>query len=163
MNKSRINNIILSDLEILSARSNHLVKEQETALEDLMKDSFFQPINDNSGPYDVTLSLEDHRLILYIKNAGEEDLSTLILSLKPYRRLIQDYFLMIQSYEHARHEGNREKLEAIDMGRRGVHNEGAELFMERLKRKIEMDFETARKLFTLICVLNKNEVLLSHS
>lgn len=162
MAKSSIKTIVISGVESIPANINHLVKEQETALNDLVKDSFFQPENDNAGPYDVTLAIEDHRLVIYLKNANDEDLSTLILSLKPYKRLIQDYFLMIQSYEHARHEGNREKLEAIDMGRRGVHNEGAELFMERLKNKINMDFETARKLFTLICVLNKKEVLLSH-
>jgi len=84
----------------------------------------------------------------------------LVLSLKPYRRLIQDYFLMLESYEQARHSATRDKLEAIDMGRRGIHNEGADLLLSRMESKITMDHETARKLFTLICVLHKTHVRL---
>lgn len=134
---------------------DYLCNEQNTAIEGLLSRCHFQPLNDNKGPYNVTLALQDQRLVMYIKNAHEEDLSTLVLALKPYKRIVQDYFLMIESYEHARQNATAEKLEAIDMGRRGLHNEGADLLKRRLKDKIEMDHETARRFFTLICVLHK--------
>lgn len=107
------------------------------------------------GPYALTLSIEEGYLVIRIKDAGQNDLPSLALSLTPYKRLIQDYFLMIDSYETARHAGQYGKLEAIDMGRRGLHNEGADLIRARLKDKITMDHETARKLFTLIGTLHK--------
>jgi uncharacterized protein (UPF0262 family) len=113
-------------------------------------------LNDNAGPYGVTLSIAEGRLVMQMKNAQKEETPALVLSLSPYRRLIQDYFLMIESYEKARLSATREKLEAIDMGRRGLHNEGAELFKSRLEGKIELDFETARKFFTLICALHRS-------
>lgn len=141
-----------------SGGASGLEQEQEAALRDLAKLGHFQPLNDTHGPYDLTLSIEEHRLVVRMKNAKKDELSTLVLSLKPYRRLIQDYFLMLESYEKARHEAVCSKLEAIDMARRGVHNEAAELLIERLRDKIDMDFETARRFFTLICVLHKTNV-----
>ena len=93
--------------------------------------------------------------MLRLRNERDEELPLLALSLQPYRRLIHDYFLMVQGYEESRRSAPPERLEAIDMGRRGLHNEGAELLIERLKGKIDMDFETARRLFTLICVLHR--------
>lgn len=133
----------------------YLVKEQKHALQNLLGCQHFQPLNDNNGPYRVRLFIEESRLCIAMRNAADEDLNMLVLSLKPYKRLIQDYFLMLGSYEQARQHATKEKLEAIDMGRRGVHNEGADLLLLRLKDKIDMDHETARKLFTLICVLHK--------
>lgn len=135
-----------------------ICKEREAALSDLLHQSHFQPRNDNYGPYAVQLSVEDSRLVLRMKNARAQELNALVLSLKPYRRLIQDYFLMLQSYEQARQHATREKLEAIDMARRALHNEGAELLISRLTDKIDMDFETARRFFTLICALDKTNV-----
>jgi uncharacterized protein (UPF0262 family) len=132
--------------------------ERAEALAALSRSSFFQPANDGHGPYEVNLSVMDGRLVIAMKNAQARELPALVLSLSPYRRLIQDYFLMIDSYEHARHGENACKLEAIDMGRRGLHNEGAELLIERLKDKVALDLETARRLFTLICVLNKRDI-----
>jgi uncharacterized protein (UPF0262 family) len=140
---------------------NHMERERETALKDLMQDSHFQPLNDNNGPYEVALSIEESRLVLRMKNAIDQELSILVLSLRPYRRIMQDYFMMISSYEQARKSSTQEKLEAIDMGRRGLHNEGAELLMERLKDKIDMDFDTARRFFTLICSLHRTGIRLS--
>lgn len=140
--------------------ASRLSQEQKTALNELALQSFFKPVNEEHGPYDVSLSIQDHRLVVEFATSDGTYLTSFVLSLKPYRRLIQDYFLMIGSYEKARREFGREKLEAIDMGRRGIHNEAAELFQDRLKDKIEMDFETARKLFTLICALHKDQVQL---
>ena len=100
-------------------------------------------------------------LVLRIRNTDGHDLPMLVLSLKPYRRVIEDYFLIIASYEEARRNGVLQKLETIDMARRGLHNEGAELLRERLADKIDMDFETARRFFTLICALHRNHVKLA--
>ena len=135
-----------------------LACEQRAALHDLLAASHFKPLNDNTGPYDVTLAVADARLVVAIRNAAQADLSTLVLSLKPYRRVIDDYFLMIRSFEDARRTAAPCKLEAIDMGRRGLHNEGAELLVNRLADKVEIDFETARRLFTLICALHRDQI-----
>lgn len=143
-----------------SGGASGLEQEQEAALRDLARLGHFQPLGDDNGPYDLVLSIEENRLVMRITNAGGQELNTLVLSLKPYRRLIQDYFLMLESYERARHEAICSRLEAIDMGRRGIHNEGAELLISRLRDKIDMDFETARRFFTLICVLHKTNVSL---
>ncbi|PJB69053.1 MAG: hypothetical protein CO093_11405 [Alphaproteobacteria bacterium CG_4_9_14_3_um_filter_47_13] len=134
---------------------DYIKKEQSQALRNLLAGNRFQPLHDNSGPYDVSLSIEESRLVMRMRNAAAQDLNVLVLSLKPYRRLIQDYFLMLESYEQTRHCATREKLETIDMGRRALHNEGADLLLARLEDKICMDHETARKLFTLICVLHR--------
>ena len=134
-----------------TGRMNH---ECDTALKDLEKEGVFQPQTDKNGPYSIELDIQNNRLVFQIKNMLEEELPLLVLSLSPYRRIIRDYFFMIESYEKARLEGNRSKLETIDMARRGIHNEAADLMQERLKDKIEMDFETARRIFTLICVLH---------
>lgn len=130
-----------------------MVNERTLALKSLQDKSRFQPCQSGKAPYIVNLSVQDNRLIFEMEDAQQKALPSLVLSLKPYRRLIKDYFMMIESYEQMRLEGNTSKLEAIDMGRRGLHNEGAELMMERLSDKIDMDLETARGFFTLICVL----------
>ncbi len=131
-----------------------LQMDRDIAINDLKKDSVFQPVKDNNGPYSLELSVQDNRLIFRIQNAAGADLPFLVLSLNPYRRLIKDYFMICQSYNSAMHEGKPSRIEAIDMGRRGIHNEGANLLMERLSDKIELDLNTARRLFTLICVLH---------
>lgn len=161
--RSRISALFISCEAGGAVLPDHMKREQQSALADLLHQSHFQPRNDNYGPYELSLSIEDARLVFRVKNAQAESLSALVLSLKPYRRLIQDYFLMLQSYEQARQHATREKLEAIDMARRALHNEGAELLISRLTEKIDLDFETARRLFTLICVLHRNaSVLIRH-
>lgn len=129
-------------------------RDCDIALRDLKESSHFQPNGDNNGPYTLELYIEDNKLIFHIQNKNKEDLPYLVLSLKPYRRLIKDYFIIVNSYDEAIREGKPSKIEAIDMGRRGLHNEGAELLQERLSGKITLDFNTARRLFTLICVLH---------
>lgn len=150
--------IILQDDSDGAARQ--LLHERERALNDLRDHGVFRPVNDTAAPYNIELSIEENRLIVRIRNADDADLPTLILSLHPYRRLIRDYFLMIEGHEQARRESHHSRLQAIDMGRRGLHNEGAELLIERLRDKIEMDFDTARLFFTLICSLYQDKSLL---
>lgn len=151
--KSKIKTINLSyDPEF--SPSILIQKDRKTALHDLKIDSFFQPQSDKNGPYHVELSTEENRLVFRISNDLGQMLPILVLSLKPYQRLIKDYFMIVQSYDEAIREGKPSRIEAIDMGRRGLHNEGAELLIERLNTKIDMDLSTARRLFTLICVLH---------
>ena len=134
-----------------------LLRDCDTALNDLKQNSVFHPVNDKHGPYSLELYIEDNRLIFHIQNAKGDNIPYLMLSLSPYRRLIKDYFIIVQSYDEAIKGANPSRIEAIDMGRRGLHNEGAELLQERLEGKIDVDFNTARRLFTLICVLHSGK------
>ncbi|HEY0901247.1 MAG TPA: UPF0262 family protein [Micavibrio sp.] len=155
---STIAQISLREAE--SEGTSFMQHERAQALQELTRQALFQPVGDGHGPYTVTLSLQNGYLVLDIQNTRQENLQTHALSLRPYHRIIQDYFLIIRSYEEARLIAGPEKLEAIDMGRRAVHNEGAQMLMDRLEGKIEMDFETARKFFTLICVLHRTDISL---
>lgn len=134
-------------------RPSHMMHERDMAIADLKLDGYFQPENDKNGPYRIDISIESHRLVLKIKNAMGTDLPMLILSLSPYKRIIHDYFLMIESYERVRIEGNLQKLEPIDMARRGLHDEAADMMRTRLAGKVDIDHATARRLFTLVCAL----------
>ena len=135
-------------------------QDRETAMRDLEAASMFQPRQDILGPYDIQLSIIENRLIFQIENSRSDPLSMLVLSLKPYKRLIQDYFMIVRSYDQALKDAPPSRIEAIDMGRRGLHNEGAEMLRERLFDKIAMDMDTARRLFTLICALHESKSLL---
>ena len=132
------------------------------ALNDLVRDSYFQPVNNNNGPYDLTLSIEINRLVFHTKDRNGNDLPLLILSLTPYSKLVKDYYIIVHSHHETVLEGKPSRIEAIDMGRRALHNEGAELLIERLSSKIEMDMRTARNLFTLICVLHRSKIRVLH-
>lgn len=138
-------------------RSGLIARDCDIALRDLQRSSFFQPIDDDDGPYVIKFYTEDNRLIFHIQNNDNKELPYLVLSLNPYKRLIKDYFLIVTSYNEAIKGANPSRIEAIDMGRRGLHNEGAELLQDRLSDKIKLDLETARRLFTLICVLHSGK------
>lgn len=140
-----------------SIDGNLIARDKDIALQDLKTNSHFIPFKDETGPYDIALSIEENRLVFRMRNANGDKLPALVLSLKPYKRLIKDYFMIVRSYDEAIKGANPSRIEAIDMGRRGLHNEGAELLRERLEDKIEMDIDTARRLFTLICVLHSNK------
>jgi len=148
-----ITKITITDLELNETQA--LIRRDRTiAMRDLKRESAFKPVKDDHGPYALDLSVEENRLVFRITNKKGEALPMLVLSLKPYRRLVKDYFMIVRSYDEAMREGKPSRIEAIDMGRRGLHNEGAEYLQERLADKIAMDFDTARRLFTLICVLH---------
>lgn len=137
-----------------------LAEERRLAIDGILEFNSFKYLKaPESGPYTLTLSVEDAHLVFRLKDKDGHDLPLLAISPRPYKRLIQDYFTMVESYEQIRNEGNIYKLEAVDMARRAIHNEGATLLIERLDGKIELDFETARRFFTLICALH----LSSHS
>ena len=138
----------------LNEEQELIARDRQIAIRDLKRGSVFKPKGNLEVPYDIALSVEENRLVFRITGSKGRTLPMLVLSLKPYRRLIKDYFIIVRSYHQAMIEGKPSRIEAIDMGRRGLHNEGAELLQERLADKIEMDFDTARRLFTLICVLH---------
>ena len=127
--------------------------ERAAAIYDLVEENTFA-LADHPGPYRLILSIAERRLVLDIRSADDEPLMTHILSLSPFRTIVKDYFLICDSYYQAIRSGSPSRIEAIDMGRRGLHDEGSQILKDRLADKIEMDFGTARRLFTLIAVLS---------
>ncbi|MDO9306718.1 MAG: UPF0262 family protein, partial [Mesorhizobium sp.] len=113
------------------------------------------PVTDTGeGPYKLKLSLVEARLVFAVSRESGEPVVTHILSLTPFRRIVKDYYMICESYYDAIRTSSPSQIEAIDMGRRGLHNEGSQTLMDRLAGKIEVDFDTARRLFTLVCVLH---------
>lgn len=129
--------------------------DRDQAVHDLAQESSFAPTHRTAGPYILHLSIQDGRLILDIRDQRDQPVQAFGLSLSPFRRLIKDYALLVESHEKAVQEGMEARIQAIDMGRRGLHNEGAGLLMERLQGKVRIDLSTARRLFTLLCVMHR--------
>ncbi len=150
---SRLTDIVL-DASI--GRSTPDVEhERAVAIFDLIEENRFQPAGDQAGgPYKLKLSLVDAKLVFDIAREDDTAVVTHILSLTPFRRIVKDYFMICESYYEAIRTSTPSQIEAIDMGRRGLHNEGSQTLQERLGGKIAMDFDTARRLFTLVCVLH---------
>jgi uncharacterized protein (UPF0262 family) len=128
--------------------------ERAVAIYDLIEQNVFAPLGHDRGPYALTLGIAENRLVFDVRLSDGSPVVAHMLSLTPFRRIVKDYFLICDSYYRAIRTATPAQIEAIDMGRRGLHNEGSELLMERLKEKIEVDFDTARRLFTLVCVLH---------
>ncbi|KHJ53301.1 UPF0262 family protein [Aureimonas sp. OT7] len=129
--------------------------ERAVAIFDLIEENRFEPTGmEPGGLYRLRLALVEKRLVFDIRDSDGRKLTTHILSLTPFKRIIRDYFLICDSYYEAIRSATPSQIEAIDMGRRGVHNDGSELLRERLSGKIVLDTDTARRLFTLICVLH---------
>jgi uncharacterized protein (UPF0262 family) len=128
--------------------------ERAVAIYDLIEENVFAPADHAGGPYALQLSITENRLVFDIREEDGTPVMAHFFSLTPLRRIVKDYFLVCDSYYKAIRTATPTQIEAIDMGRRGLHNEGSELLRERLKEKIEIDFDTARRLFTLICVLH---------
>ncbi len=129
--------------------------ERAVAIFDLIEDNSFQPAGDDAGgPYKLRLSLVDSKLVFHVNRESGDAVVTHILSLTPFRRVVKDYFMICESYYDAIRSSTPSQIEAIDMGRRGLHNEGSQTLMDRLSGKIDIDFDTARRIFTLVCVLH---------
>lgn len=135
----------------LAPLSPEVEHERQVAIADLLRANYFEPSDPCEGPYKLRLSLVDGRLAFDISAPGLERRH--LLSLTPFKGTIKDYFMVCDSYHQATREASATQLEAIDMGRRGLHNEGSERLRERLAGKVKTDLETARRLFTLICAL----------
>jgi uncharacterized protein (UPF0262 family) len=128
--------------------------ERAVAIYDLLERNSFAPAGHDGGPYGLHLAVVGNRLVLEVRTADEQVVVTHHLSLTPLKRIVKDYFMICDSYYAAIRTSTPSQIEAIDMGRRALHNEGSELLMERLKDKISLDFDTARHLFTLVSVLH---------
>ena len=140
------------DEESLGAISRDQEQERQIAIFDLLEENHFAPEGAEGGPYDLRMGLMENRLVLDVRGPGYEKRH--ILSLSPFRALIKDYFLICESYYQAIRNATPQQIEALDMGRRGLHNEASELLRTRLAGKIETDLDTARRRFTLICALH---------
>ncbi|MGI6850949.1 UPF0262 family protein [Mesorhizobium sp. 1B3] len=150
------NRLIDVELDESIGRSTPDVEhERAVAIFDLIEENNFTPVNDaGAGPYKLKLSLVDSRLVFAIARENGEEVVTHILSLTPFRRIVRDYYMICESYYAAIRASTPSQIEAIDMGRRGLHNEGSQTLKDRLAGKIDIDFDTARRLFTLVCVLH---------
>ncbi len=136
-------------------RSNPDIEhERAVAIYDLIEENTFIPVGHSGGPYTLQLGLAGNRLLFDIRMSEGQPVMAHLLSLTPFRRIVKDYFLICDSYYKAIRTATPSQIEAIDMGRRGLHNEGSELLMQRLKGKVEVDYDTARRLFTLLSVLH---------
>ena len=128
--------------------------ERAVAIYDLIEENAFAPVGHEGGPYTLQIGITENRLVFDVRLADGTPVITHMLSLTPFRRIVKDYFLICDSYYKAIRTSTPSQIEAIDMGRRGLHDEGSRVLMERLKGKIGMDPDTARRLFTLITVLH---------
>jgi uncharacterized protein (UPF0262 family) len=136
-------------------RSNPDVEhERAVAIYDLLEDNVFHPVDHEGGPYALHLSLTESRLVFDIRLADGTPIVAHYLSVTPLRRIVKDYFMVCDSYYQAIRTATPSQIEAIDMGRRSLHDEGSRILMERLRKKVRVDFDTARRLFTLVCVLH---------
>ena len=129
--------------------------EREVAIFDLLeKNNFALAGHEGAGPYTLRLSLAENRLVFSVADIGQAPLQHVMLSLSPFRRIVKDYFQICESYFDAIKRLTPSQIETIDMARRGLHNEGSDMLAERLKDKVDLDRDTSRRLFTLICVLH---------
>jgi len=151
--RRRIAKVTLDERTVVR-RSPEVEHERAVAIFDLIEENFFALVGEHDGPYSLYLGIEENRLVIDIRSEAEDPLGKVILALSPFRRVVKDYFQICESYYHAIKSASPSQIEAIDMGRRGLHNEGSDLLRERIAGKIELDSNTARRLFTLICVLH---------
>jgi len=128
--------------------------ERAVAIYDLLENNSFRPTGDEGGPYVLNLGISGSRLVFDIRTADGTPVIAHLLSLAPFRRIVKDYFTVCDSYYAAIRTATPDRIEALDMGRRALHDEGSRILMERLKRKVDLDFDTARRLFTLVTVLH---------
>ena len=142
------------DEQSVARRSPEVEHERAVALFDLIEENDFVLVGGAPGPYRLHIGVFEQRLVFDVRDADDNKLRDIVLSLTPFRKVVKDYFLICESYYAAIKKLSPSQIEALDMGRRGLHNEGSELLRERLDGKIEVDLDTARRLFTLICALH---------
>jgi uncharacterized protein (UPF0262 family) len=141
--------------EATIGRSNPDIEhERQIAIYDLLEQNVFTPVGHSGGPYTLRLSITGNRLAFDIRTDNGAPVVAHLLSLSPLRRIVKDYYTVCDSYYQAIRTATPDKIEALDMGRRAIHNDGSRILMERLKGKVAVDIDTARRLFTLICVLH---------
>jgi uncharacterized protein (UPF0262 family) len=152
-NKQRLAAVTL-DEETIGRANEDVEHEREVAIYDLLEQNSFAPAGHAGGPFALHLSINGNRLVFDVRLTDGTPVVAHLLSLTPLRRIVKDYYLICDSYYQAIRTATPDKIEAIDMGRRAIHNDGSQILMERLKGKVTVDIDTARRLFTLICVLH---------
>jgi uncharacterized protein (UPF0262 family) len=135
-------------------RTREIDQERAIAIYDLLEANRFALNGSTGGPYKLVLGIAENRLVFDVRLEAGEEHGRVILALTSFKRVIKDYFLVCESYYKAIRDAPPSQIESLDMARRSLHNDGSQLLQERLKGKIEIDFDTARRLFTLICVLH---------
>jgi uncharacterized protein (UPF0262 family) len=146
---------VVLDGEALHRLSPLQEADRAQAVADLEGENEFAPVQRPDLQSILHLSIQEGRLVFDIRDGDEAPVAAVVLAMGPFKMLIKDYQMLLDSYAGAIAEGREAKIQAIDMGRRGLHNEGAELMRERLAGKVEIDFATARRLFTLVCALHQ--------
>lgn len=135
--------------------SSYAEADRRQAIDDILKENRFDPSGLGEGPFSLHLMVREGRLVFDIRDAADAPLRVIVLALGPFRRLIKDYLMLVDAHEAAVTDGAMDaRVQAIDMGRRGLHNEAAELLAARLEGRVALDFDTARRLFTLIAALH---------
>jgi uncharacterized protein (UPF0262 family) len=149
----RIVKITLDERSVVR-RNADVEHERAVAIFDLLEENSFAPAGDALGPFHIHLGIEENRLVLDIRSTADEPVDRVLVPLTPFRGVVKDYFLVCDTYYKAIRTATPSRIEAIDMGRRALHNEGSELLRERLAERVAVDLNTARRLFTLLCVLH---------
>jgi uncharacterized protein (UPF0262 family) len=149
----RLTAVTLDEASLGNA-NDEIEHERRVAIYDLLEDNSFRPTGHDGGPYTLQLGITGARLVFDIRLTDGTPVIAHMLSLAPFRRIVKDYFTVCDSYYAAIRTATPDRIEAIDMARRSLHDEGSNLVTERLKRKVDLDFDTARRLFTLITVLH---------
>ncbi|MGP8027292.1 MAG: UPF0262 family protein [Acidocella sp.] len=152
--RGRLTRIVLEG-EALHRLSALQEADRDQAVEDLREENSFFPTAQSELQSILHLSIQQGRMVFDIRDAEDKPVQAVMLAMGPFKMLIKDYQMLLDSYAQAVAEGREARIQAIDMGRRGLHNEGAELMIERLQGKVEIDFPTARRLFTLACALHQ--------
>jgi len=142
------------DEESIGRSGPDIEHERAIAIYDLIEQNLFAPEAAEGGPFTLHLAITGNRLVFDIRREDGTPVVAHLLSLTPFRRIVKDYFMICDSYYAAIRTATPDKIEAIDMGRRGLHDEGSRILQDAIKRKVTVDFDTARRLFTLICVLH---------
>jgi uncharacterized protein (UPF0262 family) len=152
MSNQRIAAITLDEHSVVR-RSPEIESERAAAIADLLRDNSFAPDSGRGGPFALHLAVEEHRLLIDV-SGPDQTRETIPIGLGPFRRIVKDYFVICESYYDSVRRHNLSQVEAIDAGRRALHNEGASLLIDQLAGKVAIDHDTGRRLFTLICVLH---------
>jgi len=152
-NDQRIAKITLDERSVVRLNTD-VDHERAVAITDLLSENSFVPTSALAGPFHLHLGVAENRLLLDIHDTKDKKLEQVVLPLSPFRKIVKDYFMICGSYYNAMREASPAKIEAIDMGRRALHDEGGEKLRERLAERVEVDLNTARRLFTLLCVLH---------
>jgi uncharacterized protein (UPF0262 family) len=149
----RIAEITLDEHTVIR-RNRDIEHERAVAIFDLLEDNRFAPASGRCGPFRLHLAIEENRLRVEVRSLADGGAETITLPLAPFRGIVRDYFMVCESYYEAIRRSSLSQIEAIDVGRRSLHDEGAALLLDRLADKAAIDHDTARRLFTLICVLH---------